>query len=760
MQVCGLEFGSETIQGIRRSLVDSPAMSRRSLARDVCERMNWVAASGRLKEAACRKALGILGQKGLIDLRPPAARAKAPRRTEVREAASFQAPEVECTLDELGAVDIELVSGRDSRSFQTWNDMMNTHHYLGGGPLCGAQLRYLIRSPVFGCLGGFAFSSAAFALKKRDEYIGWTDAAHRHNLPRVVQNSRFLIRPTVRVKNLASHALSLATARLSRDWLERYGVEPVLVETFVDPWRFSGVCYIAANWVPVGPTSGRRGAENEHGSDVKNILLYPLRRDWQRILRAEPIEDVRPLARPEEPADWAEEELGGARLYDPRLSRRLLELARDFYGQPQAQIPQACGSEARARAAYRFMSNQRVSMDRILEPHIASTIERLQEHKVVLAVQDTSSLNYTAHPATEGLGPINTTKDRLKGLLLHDTMAFTVEGTPLGLLDAQCWARDPETAGKRSQRKELPIEQKESMKWLRSYRAVAEAQKLRPETMLVSVGDREADVYELFLEKVNNPAGPELLVRCERSRQRKTDTGFLWDRMAERPAAGILTVHVPRDGTRSARDARLEVRHEQVRLRSPKNKGYPSIDVFMVYAKEIEALPEVKEPLEWMLLTTVAVNDFDEACERLSWYAKRWCIEVYHRTLKSGCKIEDRRLETADGLQACLAIDMVVAWRVYHLVKLGREKPDAPCSVFFEEDEWKALHGFVNKTHKPPKKEPTLREATRMTASLGGFLGRKADKEPGATTIWRGLQRLTDITAAYRFFRSPPRDGP
>jgi hypothetical protein len=383
-------------------------------------------------------------------------------------------------------------------------------------------------------------------------------------------------------------------------------------------------------------------------------------------------------------------------------------------------------------------------------------VERIQAHQIVLAVQDTTSLNYTAHQATEGAGPINTTQDGLVGFLLHDTMAFTTEGTPLGLIDVQCWARDPQEKGKRDRRRELPIEQKESIKWLKSYRATDEVQKLCPKTMLVSVGDRESDMYELFLEAAQNPCGPEILVRCERSRNRKTGEDFLWDVMAERPIAGHQVVRIPARKGQSAREAHLEVRLACLTLKPPKGKQYPPVTVWMVYARENAGA----SPLEWMLLTTVATRSLDEGCERLNWYAKRWGIEVYHRTLKSGCKIEDRRLGTAESLEACLAVDMVVAWRIHHLTKLGREVPNSPCTLFFEEAEWKALHIFVTKTPVLPDREPTLRDAIRMTASLGGFLGRKSDKEPGATALWRGLQRLHDITATYCLLVPYLKSGP
>ena len=151
-----------------------------------------------------------------------------------------------------------------------------------------------------------------------------------------------------------------------------------------------------------------------------------------------------------------------------------------------------------------------------------------------------------------------------------------------------------------------------------------------------------------------------------------------------------------------------------------------------------------------MLLTTLRVRSFEDAVEKTEWYCLRWGIEVYHKTLKSGCQVEERQLGTADSLEACLAIDMVVAWRIFHLTKLGRETPEAPCTVFFEDAQWKALVGYKTQTPIPPEKPPTLGEAMRMVATLGGFLGRKSDGHPGTKTLWLGLQRLDDLTEMWK----------
>jgi hypothetical protein len=444
--------------------------------------------------------------------------------------------------------------------------------------------------------------------------------------------------------------------------------------------------------------------------------------------------------------------LGTVRLYDNRLKQRLYKIAQDFYGQPQAGIPEACGCKARTMGAYRLFHNPKVTMDVVLKAHKEATLERIKAERIVLAPQDTTTLNYSTHPMTEGLGPIRNTDDTFMGLLLHDTLAFTEEGTPLGILDAQCWARDPQDRGKRYRRHDLPIEQKESMKWLRSFRKVAELQKLCPDTLMVSIGDRESDLYELFVEAVQDPRGPGLLVRAEKSRNRKVEEQFLWEFMGHQDVAGSLKIHVPRRGSRKARDAWVDLRFAEVELKAPSRSGsVPAVRVWAVYILE-QASDEVDSPIEWMLLTTVEVKTFEDAQKRVEWYSGRWGIEVYHRTLKSGCRIKDRQLGTADRLETCLGIDMVVAWRIYHLTMLGRETPELPCTVFFKDIEWKALCCYVNKTPVTPKKPPSLREAMFMVGAIGGHLGRKSDGFPGTQTLWRGLQRLETATEMYAIF--------
>jgi hypothetical protein len=492
--------------------------------------------------------------------------------------------------------------------------------------------------------------------------------------------------------------------------------------------------------------------DRRYSAPVKEIYLYPLQKNARKVLCVEP--PAKPNGcrsqQPRANRDWTEEEWTEAQIGDRRLSKRLRTIAQAFYARPQANIPQACQNRAETKAAYRFLDHPETSLETILEPHYQATVARMSRETVILAVQDTTTLNYSAHPATENLGPIGYNKDRGIGLLLHDTMAFNREATPLGLLDVQCWARDGAHFGKKKLRHKVPIEQKESFKWLVSFRKVAQVQKQCPETMLVSVGDREADVYQLFELALSDPLGPKLLIRAEQDRLLAEGQGHLWEKMIEQEVSGIQEIHVPRQKNHRARVARLEVRFAKVTLRSPKNeKRRRELTLWAVWAREA-AEPTKADRIEWMLLTTVPVHTFAEAIEKLAWYTLRWGIEVYHRTLKSGCKVEERQLGTADRIETCLAIDMVVAWRIFHLAKLGREIPDVPCTVFFEEAEWKALVAYITQNPKPPETPPTLREAIRMVGSLGGFLGRNGDGEPGTKSLWLGVQRLDDLSSMWK----------
>jgi hypothetical protein len=772
MEACGQEFNNELIARISATVESEPRLSRRALSRRVCGWLDWRSPNGKLKEMTCRTALLKLNRKNLIPLPDVVEKDLFIPKDDVQPAdMTAGIDEVTCSLEELGEIHlipIQIGNRSDSRN---WNALMQKYHYLGAGPLCGAQMRYLIESDVYGLIGGLAFSAAAWRVAARDRWIGWCDKARRKNLPKVVCNSRFLLVP--KVPNLASHVLGRIVHRIKDDWNARYAIEPVLIETYVNQEKFQGTCYQAANWHHIGSTEGRGRMDRAHSQcvEIKDIYALPINKYFREVLCAGAIGETSPIivpapaGNPEKiPENWAEEEFGGADFGDHRLTKRLVTIAQDMYARPQANIPQACQTRAKTKAAYRFFDNSETSMQNIFAPHSESTVRRCAAEAIVLAAQDTTTLNYSDHPATQNLGPIGSSLTGPIGLIVHDTMAFNLQGTPLGLLDVQYWARNPEEFGKKKLRHSLPIEQKESYKWLESFKKVVQAQKQCPNTVFVSVGDREADIYELLEIALADPSGPKLLVRSQHNRRLEKEEAYIWDKIALEPVVVEMRIRVPRRGNRPARDAILAIRFGEVTLKPPDRKSkMPRLTVWAVLAKEPQT-PEGNEPIEWRLITTCEVNSPADAIEKVEWYAGRWGIEVYHRTLKSGCKIEERQLGAADRIESCLAIDMVVAWRVHHLTKLGRETPDVPCTVFFEDHEWQALMVYWTRKLPEPDKPPSLREATRMTAQLGGFLGRKCDGEPGTKSLWLGLQRLDDLAAMYHFMlpfvvphpKSPP----
>lgn len=750
--VCGRVFAHEVLQRINVAVRDHPKWSRAELSRRVCDWLNWRAANGKDKAVACRLALVRLERRGLITL-------PAPRRSVRFGGASFAQTQLsvpsrlEGTVQELRGLKLILVTSKDRERDRQWKKLVATHHYLGYRPLCGAQVRYLI-AWEHGYVGALGFSAAALYLKARERWIGWSHPARQCHLPKVVANSRFVIAGGVRVKNLASKVLALAQKRLPQDWDQAYGYKPLLLETYVESKRFGATSYRAANWIHVGKTCGRGRQDRAHRKNqpIKDIYLYPLVPDCHKRLCEEPGParlSPTPCTKPAKPPrDWAEQEFGHVRLRDRRHRERLLVVARDFYAQPAANIPQACHSRAKTKAAYRLFEHKAVKMDAILASHYHSTMERIACEKipVVLAVQDTTSFNYNTHQDMEGLGPINKHVDGAQGILLHDTMAYSTEGMAMGLVDIQVWARDPKQFGKRVTRYQRPIEQKESYKWLRSFQGAARLQRqLGAATTVVSVGDREADIYELFLLAQKDRSHPKLLIRAEQDRRLQDSDANLWRYMESQAVAGKRELDLPRTKGRAARHCVLEVRFARVELRAPKrNAALGTLSLWAVYVVEVDA-PSPKEAIEWMLLTTLEVNNYEQAVEKIDWYNKRWGIEEYHKTLKSVCRIEDRQLGDRTVWQNCLAIDLVVAWKIEHVKKLARTQPQAPCTIAFDEREWQAVFALQRPNQPLPSTPPSVREITRLTAELGGFLGRKSDGEPGSITLARGLQRLHDI---------------
>ena len=450
---------------------------------------------------------------------------------------------------------------------------------------------------------------------------------------------------------------------------------------------------------------------------------------------------------------WVVTEFAQAQLSDPRRTQRLIEIATVLASQPQASFPVACGDKPMLKATYRFFDNDQIDPAEILFSHTTATSDRISAFSSVLAIQDTTELNFSHHPATKELGPLS--GGNATGFLAHTTLAMTRQRVPLGIIAQRVWARDANDVGKKARRKTTPIENKESYKWITGLEAVIELSCDHPDTHFLNIADRESDVYDLFCK--NRPANVDLLIRAAWNRCVFHPEKYLWSLVQCQPVATTLNLEIPRRGAVPAREAHLQVRFCSLWLCPPKHRKaekLPKLKVFAVYAVETQP-PLGIEPIEWLLLTTLEVSTVCAAVDKIDCYACRWGIEVLHKVLKSGCRIEDRQLQTGQRLHRSLAVFTVIAWRIMYATMLGRALPDAPCTAILDPHEWQALFCRIHHTQTLPQQIPTLRQAVGWIAQLGGFLARCSDGEPGVTVLWKGFTALTHLTTMYRILRPP-----
>lgn len=439
---------------------------------------------------------------------------------------------------------------------------------------------------------------------------------------------------------------------------------------------------------------------------------------------------------------WAMEEFAGAELGDGRLNRRLIKLATRFADKPTASIPGACADWAETQAVYRFFDQasddkRGLGWQEILAPHIAQTEARMRQHPVVLCLQDTTELDFNGQQI-EGLGPLSYESQR--GMYLHPTYVVTPEREPLGVTDAWMWARAPKDAdGKRSG-------VRESLRWTEGYERIAEAALTMPQTCLVYVADREADILELMqrAHALGNPA--DWLIRSQHNRS-LPDGAKLWAEVQAGTALGEIEFTMGARHGQAARPVRQQVWARQISL--PDGQGGRMLLTCCI-ARESDAPAGIK-PVEWRLLTNRSAPTFEAVVELIDWYRCRWEIETFFNVLKNGCRVEALQLNHVGKLELALAVYLVVAWRLARLVRLGRTHPELEATALFTDDEWKGT--YILAKQPIPKTPPTIREVIRRIAMLGGFLGRKSDGEPGVKTLWLGLQRVRDFVEGVEHMR-------
>jgi len=442
------------------------------------------------------------------------------------------------------------------------------------------------------------------------------------------------------------------------------------------------------------------------------------------------------------PAQWAQNEFGFAHLGDQRRNKRLMNIAEHLAAKPGGTLPQAFPQWAELKAAYRFFGQSGVSFERVIAPHLERTRTACAEAGEYLLIEDTTVLDYSHHPATEDLGVIGDGAGR--GFELHSALAVRVEGWTLeqrpeglliGLFDQQCHTPRPapenETRGQRLSRP------RKSQKWAASFKCAGGP----PEaSQWVYVADREADCYET-IQKCRQH-GVDLVIRACQDRRLAGQSEHLRAAVAQAPVLGQTTVEVRARGGQPARTAIVELRSVRVDLDGTWRPGgcqSPLPDVGVVEVREVNAPEGIKEPLHWILLTSLPCATWAQAQRIVGRYTARWWVEEYHKALKSGAGVQDSQLERAYRLESLIAVLAVVAVRLLSTKMLARSRPESfEAAMSFGAE----MLGILENKLGKPKGGWTNQNVLVATARLGGFLARKHDGMPGWQTIWRGWQRL------------------
>lgn len=464
--------------------------------------------------------------------------------------------------------------------------------------------------------------------------------------------------------------------------------------------------------------------------------------------------------------DWIIEELATLSLGDKRLNKRAQKILTQLSSNPTDSIPVACRGAAETKATYRFFDNDQVTSDKIQETHLEATLSRMAEHSVVLIPQDTTVLNFSKQYDRQDAGP--TTKDSAHGIYLHSAIAITPDKVCLGVLSSKQWHREALQKLTRKERTKInysrSIEDKESYRWIENYNKANEYARKLPNTTVVSIADREGDIYNIYEEAQNifskAEAKAHYLIRAKTDRKVCTEEGKsteykIKSALKEEKSLGQLTLEISETKTRKSRVADLTIYSKKIYIGLPdkrkREENYNPVEITAILCIELNP-PATAEAIEWLLVTDLSATTFEEAYEKIQWYSSRWQIEIFFKVLKSGCKIEKIQL-TEKNFSACLSFYMIIAWRILYVVIMGRHSPDISCECVFSKEEWQTTYIVVHRK-KPPEIPPTLNEMTRMVASLGGYINKKSNPEPGVKTMWIGLRNMQEHLKAKEAFEA------
>lgn len=464
---------------------------------------------------------------------------------------------------------------------------------------------------------------------------------------------------------------------------------------------------------------------------------------------------------------WVENELDGIDIGDQRLNRRLAHLLTAASKQPMMSINKMFHTRKEIQACYRFFSNDLVDEKKIIEPHRIRTIERANIHPVILSLSDTTSLNYTTRKTLKDSGYISS--NNAQGFFLHTTIAITPDRLHLGIIGQKIWAREKEKKARTSrERDRLLFVEKESYRWFEAYIDSCELAESCEDSQVVHITDREGDIFEIYDEYQNRKAAKKKLAHfIVRSNHNRTvyleekSTNSLYNELAASEKLAEVSFEVINREDNTKRRVCQSVHALTIQIKSRYGADQPNItcNLNAIYLRE-QNPPEGEKPIIWCLLTSLQINDIEALKKIIGYYLSRWEIEVFFKTYKSGCKIEEKSLRSADRLFPLFCFFLIIAWRVNYLLHVGRVFPEISCEVFFERSEWKAGYIAATRIKIPPSDPPTMQMMMSYVATLGGYLGRKNDPTPGVKAIWVGICKLTNYADAWDLFGPEARENP
>jgi hypothetical protein len=453
-------------------------------------------------------------------------------------------------------------------------------------------------------------------------------------------------------------------------------------------------------------------------------------------------------------------ELAGIDLGDERRNRRILKIAADMAKAPGESLRASCGGWSESMGAYRLLNSAEVTPGKIFAPHRRATLERARTCRSLLFIDDTTELDYSSHKALAGVGRLD--HGHRRGFYAHNHLLVDEDsGVPLGLYGSKTWSRELEPKG--GTHKKNPFEKKESHRWFEGYLQACSLAVEKPSRQVLYVADREGDIYDIHAEFARRSAAAEpaadLLIRAGRDRALSEGGELLFEHVRSAPQLGSFELKVTAktqlkkkniDGKkgssrlvkRTPRTATLEVRAIRVTFRPPHRAHggkLPELTLNVIAVREKDP-PADQDPIEWILLTTLPINTFEQALRVIEAYSKRWLIEELHRVLKSGCRVEQIQLRHGDALLCALALYFIVAWRILYLRDSCRSAPELPCTLFFSEAEWRAV--FIIRGKTIGASPPSLGEVMGLLGKIGGHIGRKNDPPPGPECLWKGLVKL------------------